>query len=329
MIHNVEQKVRENLLILTILVLIGGVIVGHVFENTVNEYRDHIKHAILILAISTIYPSMIKLRLDKLTHSLRKWKEIVLGLILSLLVAPIIAMMIAPIIDNPLIQLGYLTANIVPASSASIGYVLLSEGNIELATALVVLSIAGSIALGPIYLSLYSSQRHIYIPLSRIISSLTMALIVPLIAGQVTRYYLLKKRGKAFVERTIRPYLSLATMTCMLLLIFLLIMSKASLVFDRPFITLDIIAGQIIIMAILITSTLLLSKFLKIPYKDHVSLIYISMTKNQSAAVIIAAYALKGASTLPPAIIPVIQPVICILYIHMRNYVERLLQSTL
>ncbi|MCL5068099.1 MAG: hypothetical protein M1368_07085, partial [Thaumarchaeota archaeon] len=52
------------------------------------------------------------------------------------LLSAIIAFAVAPTFGNSQIGMGFLTANVVPASSASLGYVLIADGSIELATLL-------------------------------------------------------------------------------------------------------------------------------------------------------------------------------------------------
>ncbi|MCL5068098.1 MAG: hypothetical protein M1368_07080 [Thaumarchaeota archaeon] len=87
-----------------------------------------------------------------------------------------------------------------------------------------------------------------------------------------------KGSSRSFVNKTIRPYLSLATM--------------------------------------------LVSKAMHLSYEDHQAVAFISVTKNQSVAAAIATMALNPVSALAPAIIPMIQPVIAIIYIHLEKPVR-------
>jgi len=319
-IKTIASIMKKYLLLLTIIVLILGTITGYHIAPAVKQHRELLKYIIIILAISTLYPSMIKLRLGRIGNAARNGRSLFTALLLTLLVAPGLAMLIARYIADPTISLGYVAANIVPASSASVGYVLLAEGSIELATSLVFITIVGSLFIGPLYLEYYGSLEMIRIPVSKIAVSMLIALITPLILGQITRYYLINRRGVD--EKEIQPYLSFVTMTCMLSLIFLLIMSKAPIIINKPGIAATIIIGQAIIILVVLGLLWLFTKAFKIKYGDHAAIAYVSISKNESAATIISAVALGGAATVAPAIIPAIQPVLCILYLHLLNHIR-------
>ena len=64
---------------------------------------------------------------------------------------------------------------------------------------------------------------------------------------------------------------------------------------------------------------------MRLSYEDHQAVAFISVTKNQSVAAAIATMALNSVSALAPAIIPMIQPVIAIIYIHLEKPARKLL----
>ncbi len=319
------SHVRKYLLLYTILVLILGVIAGYILKSSIASNKVLLKNLILTFAILTLYPSMIQLRTDGLAKGFKHHKAILSTVAYIFILAPSLAILFAGILENHSLQLGYVASNVVPASSASVGYVLIAEGNIELATALVIISLIGAIPLAPLYLSLYGHLASVSVPIDKVLISIIYALVVPFIAGQLTRYPLLKKKGRDYVNKEIKPYLSLATMLSMLVLIFLLIMGKAGIIVKKPMLAGEIIGAQTVIILVVLSVSLLVSKLIKINYEDHQGIAFISVTKNESVAAIITTLALGGAATLPPAIIPAIQPVLCIIYLHLDKAVKRFL----
>lgn len=314
-IIRLEACMRKYLLLLTFVSLGLGVLLGYYAAPSLRHHVGVLKYVIIGLAIATLYPSMIRLRVEKLGDAVRDLKSILTALALSLAVGPLIAMVIARYFPDPSISLGYVAANIVPASSASVGYVLLAEGSIELATSLVFLTIVSSLLVGPLYLEYYGSLEMVKVPVLKIVLSMMIAIVTPLVIGQITRYYLVKV--KRVSERRIKPYLSLTTMTCMLALIFLLIMSKAPIIINKPSVAFLIIFGQASIIFVILAILSVLTRALNLNYAQHAAIAYITISKNESAATIISAIALGGAATVAPAIIPAIQPVLCILYLHV------------
>ncbi len=319
------SHVRRYLLLYTILVLILGIIVGYILRSYITTNKILLKNLILTFAILTLYPSMIQLRTDGLAKGFKHHKAISSTITYIFILAPFLAILLAGILGNRGLRLGYIASNVVPASSASVGYVLIAEGNIELATALVIISLIGAIPIAPFYLGLYGHLASVSVPINKVLISIVYALVVPFLAGQLTRYPLLKKKGKDYVNKELKPYLSLATMLFMLALIFLLVMGKAGIIVKKPMLAGEVIGAQTIIILIIFGVSLLVSKLIKISYEDHQGIAFISVTKNESVAAIITTLALGGAATLPPAIIPAIQPVLCIIYLHLDKAVKRFL----
>jgi ACR3 family arsenite efflux pump ArsB len=71
--------------------------------------------------------------------------------------------------------------------------------------------------------------------------------------------------------------------------------------------------------------SLLVSWLTHSSYEDHQALAFTSVTKNQSVAAAIATLALGPTAALAPAIIPIIQPILAIAYIHIEKSVRSLL----
>ena len=222
-----------------------------------------------------------------------------------------------------MLSIGFVTSNIVPASSASIGYVLIAEGSIEIATALAIISLVGAVLLIPSYISLYGTIVSIAIPVNKILMSILYTLIIPMILGQATRYPLAKVKGTKFVNIDLKPYLSLATILTMLILITLLIMREAIYIFKTPLIVIKIIALQTIIILMIFGLSTYIDKLINLNYESHMAVAFLSATKNQSVAAVIAVIAFGALASLPPAIIPAIQAPLCIAYLHLDERIKR------
>ena len=74
-------------------------------------------------------------------------------------------------------------AHSVPASSASIAYVLMVDGNIEFATLLAIISIIGALLAIPAYMGIYARSVSVSVPLGLLGESVGLALLTPFILG--------------------------------------------------------------------------------------------------------------------------------------------------
>ncbi len=318
--ERIALHLKKRLLLYAVIALAIGFIVGLVYKQWFSANKSIVKEAILILAIATIYPSMVQLRVEKMKEAATRAKEVILGLIIVFLVSPLLAIVFSKVISDIQVALGFVASNVVPASSASIGYVLIAEGDIELATVLALLSLFGAFLAIPGYLELYASIVSVNIPVAKIIQILVYTLILPLIAGQITRYLVLRgvssENEKKKREKQLKHLMQTATILSMLALIALLIAPKASLLAKKPILGVEIIVLQASMLALLLGLVEVVDRALGIDYRSHSAIAFISATKNQSIAAAIAVMALGSKAAIVPALVPVIQAPVAISYLQ-------------
>ncbi len=359
-----SEHLRKYLLLYIVIAMIVALPIGYHFAPFIKTHKSDMKDIILTLAILTLFPSMVQLKVERFGSEIRgKVLETVVGLIVIFVVAPVIAIFLAGYIANKAVSIGFVAANSVPASSASIAYVLLAEGNIEFATILAIISILGALGTVPAYVSLYAKSISVNVPVKILAESLGIALLTPFFVGQLTRYYLVKRRARSVLRnpdidlpckrvekphrsleeaishiedaleciegrigKRIKPYLSIWTMVAMLILIGSLIASKASLLISKPAIAGQIIGMQLGVYAVIIVTLIAVTKALSMSYEDHSALAFIALTKNESVAAAVSVMAIGAAAAIPAALIPAIQPVIAVLYLWLLPALKRILK---
>ncbi len=352
----IASHLKKYLIVYVILVILIALPIGYYNAGFFKTHKGMIKNIILSLAIGTLLPSMIQLRSEKMSGELRyKLKETIVAITTIFVVTPLVAMIFANHIGDKVIGIGYIAANAVPASSASVAYVMLAGGNIELATVLVILSIFIALFAAPTYIALYAQSVHMSLPVTVLAESVAIALLFPLILGQIIRYFFIvrkaEKQAQIYMERLrhtekkslgvnnrnareyvehmimkkMKPYLSIWTISFMLALIGVLIANKARLLISKPNLALYIIGAQLVIYTIVILTIIIASKVLNIKYRDHMAMAFISLTKNESVAATMAVLAIGPTAALPAALIPAIQPLVATLYISISPLVKRIL----
>lgn len=324
-LHLVSEHVRKYLILYTVVSVALAIPVGYYSRGFTAANKELFSNLVIFFAVLTIYPSMVQLKTEGLVKSFRLWKPILVSLSYVFILSPVIAFLVAPNFSNTQLGIGFVTANIVPASSASLGYVLIAGGSIELATALAVISLVVAIPAIPLFLGLYSNQVSVSVPTLAVMMSVLYILVLPFIVGQLTRYPILKKKGVSFVNKSLRHYLSLATMLSMFGLIFVLVDKVASTIITNPEILAYVIGFQSAIMVGTIVLSIVVSKAMRLTYEDHQAVAFTSVSKNQSVAATIATFALSPMAAIAPAIIPMIQPVISIIYINLEKPVRKFL----
>lgn len=322
-----SDHVRKYLIIYSLLSVSVAIPVGYYTRQFTAVNKGLFSDLVLFFAIMTIYPSMIQLKTRGFAKELRSWKPIAVSLIYAFVLSPVVALILVPTMGSS-IGAGFLVSNIVPASSASLGYVLIAGGSIELATALSIVSLIVSVPLIPLILGLYGNHASMSIPVEPVMMSIVYILILPLIVGQLTRYLLVRWKGEGRVDKSSKKYLSLTTMVSMLALVFVLVDKEAPVIISMPQIVGYIIGCQSAIILGILALSIIVSRIMRLSYEDHQAIAFISVTKNQSVAAAIAVIALNPEAALSPAVIPMIQPVLAIVYIHLEKSIKKLFTFT-
>ncbi len=316
---------RRYMLLCTIVTALVAVVVGLSVPAVTKIPSGIFKNSVMVLAAATIFPSMILLQGEKLGSALKQLKPVLMVILYAYALSPLLAYLLSALISSPDIKLGFLVSNTAPASAASLGYVMLAEGNLELATANVFVLVVLGIVLIPAYLYVYASMMTLSVPVVEFVKPVLAVLAVPLLVGQLVRRYLIRRRGASFISGELKPYLSATTVLMMLTLIFILISRKAVLIVRRPHNTLEIVGAYSAVVLITVLIGLMINRFLKIRYREHQAIMFLTITKNQSVAAAMAACGFGPAVALAPALIPAVQPVLAIAYLHAEKIIKRLI----
>lgn len=279
-----------------------------------------------LLAISTIFPSMIMLKGEELHYSLKRIRQIIIAVTYAYIIMPLLSILLSHELMEPDIGAGYVLANVVPSSSAALGYVLITGGDIELATIVIVMFVILSPAIIPAYLTLISTVSSVQVSPAPVLWSLLFVLVMPLVFGQLIRQAIRRKYGEGLIQKELRPTLSAITMLSMLAMVYFLIARKSSLMVRLPWLAAVIIGAQALAVLALVSLSIPISRILRLSYREHQAIVFPAMTKNQGVAAAIAASSLGTNAALAPALIPAIQPVLAIAYIHMERFVMEILR---
>jgi len=189
------ESLRRYMLLLTMVTALVAVIVGSSAPTVTKVPPSTFKGVVMVLAAATIFPSMILLRGERLGPTLKQFKHVLIVVFYAYALSPLLAYLLSSLISSPEIKLGFLVANTAPASAASLGYVMLAEGNLELATANVFTLVVLGIVLIPAYLYVYASMMTLSVSIVEFVKPVLAVLAVPLLVGQLVRRYLIRRRG--------------------------------------------------------------------------------------------------------------------------------------
>ncbi len=325
-----KNHLSKYIMVYAVIAIIVGFFTG--LHVNVKAHAQLFKTLNLVVIITMIYPMMISLEISRLKSASKSLKQVLIALSMGLIVAPLLAWVLILILRLFLpipstLAIGILLATVVPCSSMAIAYTGLSDGNIELATIVVAISFTLAIVTVPLWLKLFASSLHVSISAWLLVKTIIIVVVIPLILGILTHYYLVHKLGtKGYLE--LKPLFPLVSLLGMFVIIFLIFMEKSQLVYSRLSIVGITLIPIILYYILSLTFLTYFNKWLKIPYEDHMAIIFTSVGKNEGTAMAIALTAGMGLMAIAPAITPIVQIPFLVGYLKVSNRIKKLFNYT-
>ncbi len=301
-----------------------GLITGYYKAGWVTIHRPLVKELEMAAIMLMIFPMMIMLDIAYLGKAFKNWKALTVSLLMNFGWGPLWAVILGDLfLHNQLLKLGLFIAWLVPCSSMSVGYVGLMKGNIELATALVVVSFLVAVPLIPLYIKLYGAAYHVIVPTMVLIKTIILVIIAPLIVGVAMHEALVKRLGMERFRR-ISPLFPTITMLGMFMIIFEIFFGSSKMIITYIHSVLGVFYSAMVFGTISLTFLTLFLRSIRFKYRDAMATLFPSIGKNEGTAIAIAATAFSPLVAIAPATLPVFQVVFLLTYIKLRSRIMSL-----
>ena len=255
---------------------VSGYVLGRIIE--VGQYQQVFSYIISILVFTTIFPSMLLFRFERIEISR---KPLIASIFINFVFSPLYAFLMLKVVGDDIMSLSLASLLIMPAPSMNAMYVLISGGALELSVSLMTLNFFLGIILYPGLLSLITGLHGIHIDIFQIIRSLLVVIVLPLILGQALRKFVTPGRDaiSRFTELSLNA------------LVFTIFLSKAEFVHPSSFVLQLPYSASFILAAILLSEVI--SKLMKISREEHLSYAFICAGKNNSTVIAILTLSLS------------------------------------
>lgn len=322
MIGKIQKNLSKNMLFYTLVAMVSGMLIGYHFPEA-----KSLSTLILPVVFVMIYPMMVNISLSSLRKTKGSVKPLLEGLALNFLYAPILIYFLSSLfITDPRIRLALMLLSIAPASSMGLGYLGLAEGHMVTGAMIVASAFILSIFIYPTAGSYFAAESNIAVPMNLLLKNLFLILILPLAFGIMTREYIERKHKKGTFVR-VKPYFSTVTLMFLYILIFIIFVSKASLIVKNYTDVILITPVALIFYGVTILLTLFLnSRMIGMGYGYHQSVVFTSISKNVALtiAVLVSVFGKEGGfMAVAPAIVSLFQAPILMIYLKQAPRVRR------
>jgi len=299
-----SKTLQKNLPYFVVATIIAAVLVGDYFPHIPRILKGYTYITVFWMLI----PMMVTANMAGVAKVFVDPKLVISAIILNFIITPPLGKLFALIFyqhQPVLLPVGYLLNMVTPCSSMVITWTAFAGGSIEVATAVVALSLLLAIGFIPVWMWVLT-HTWVNVPIGIIFKNLAIIVIIPIVAGYIIRRILIRRMGKEGFSRikTSMPGISSLGMYA---IVFIAMSEVAKKIIAHP----EYIALVAISMGayyfVLFGVAILWAKAGKFKYGEAVALSYSVTAKNLAITIAIAIVTWGGLAVLVPAFDPVIQ----------------------
>ncbi|WP_300689882.1 ACR3 family arsenite efflux transporter [Chryseobacterium sp.] len=338
---NPKLKLLDRYLTLWIfLAMLTGIGLGAIFPgisdaaNTLSTGTTNIPLAAGLILM--MYPPLAKVDYSLLPMAFKDKKVISISLFLNWIVGPCLMFALAVLFlrNEPDYMIGLILIGLARCIAMVIVWNDLAKGNREYAALLIALNSIFQIISYSFFVWLFINvlpeklgfaSFNIKISMKEVTESVLIYLGVPFLAGFLSRYFLIKFKGKDWYNRIFIPAVSPITLYALLFTIVLMFSLKGDKILELPMDVLKVAIPLTIYFMLMFFISFLINKALKVSYDKNVSIAFTAAGNNfeLAIAVSIAVFGLHSPQAFVGVIGPLIEVPVLILLVKASVWLKK------